>query len=61
MDNKCQHGSACIDRVGGYKCECLPGFTGVHCEVDIDECENNLCVNGKAWCSGLNEHFIKQS
>ncbi|XP_013412192.1 protein crumbs [Lingula anatina] len=30
----------------GYVCECVPGSTGVNCEVNIDECNSNPCVHG---------------
>ena len=37
-ENPCQNGATCIDGIGNYTCSCLQGFTGRHCEDDIDEC-----------------------
>lgn len=38
----------CVDKIGGYVCECDEGFEGEHCDVDIDECEKyKPCVHGK--------------
>lgn len=45
----------CQERVGGYVCECDPGFTGVNCETDINECETNPCVNGT--CTNLQNAY----
>ncbi len=29
-----------------YTAGCQPGFTGTNCEINIDECASNPCVNG---------------
>ncbi|XP_071550303.1 protein crumbs isoform X2 [Panulirus ornatus] len=34
------------EAAGGFICECIPGFTGDLCEININECESNPCVNG---------------
>ena len=44
----------CMDRIGGYTCECNEGFEGDHCQHDIDECkryapcEHGTCIDGRA-------------
>ena len=32
VSNPCQYDGTCRDLVNGYVCECLPAYTGVHCE-----------------------------
>ena len=45
-DHECQNGASCADPLANYTCNCLPGFEGDLCEINIDECLDNKCVNG---------------
>lgn len=49
----CQHGAGCVDLWNEYGCECMAGYTGRYCEVDIDECPGNLCENGATCVDGI--------
>ncbi|KAG6924243.1 neurogenic locus notch -like protein 1-like, partial [Chelydra serpentina] len=41
---KCLNNGTCVDRVGGYRCSCPPGYTGERCEGDINECLAKPCL-----------------
>ncbi|XP_044158357.1 protein crumbs homolog 1 [Bufo gargarizans] len=45
------------DEPKGYICKCGNGFTGVHCEQDINECESNPCQNGGT-CENLHGSYV---
>ncbi|XP_019646991.1 PREDICTED: neurogenic locus Notch protein-like [Branchiostoma belcheri] len=41
----CLHGR-CVNKDGGYKCTCNPGWTGQNCQQDLNECDGNPCKHG---------------
>jgi len=42
----CQNGGTCNNNAGSFECVCVPGWTGTHCERDINECAFLACMNG---------------
>ncbi|XP_072033451.1 uncharacterized protein [Amphiura filiformis] len=58
----CLNGASChrSSNSEGYVCDCLPGYTGNHCQIDIDECESNPCVNGLCY-QGVNSFLCSCS
>uniref|UniRef100_A0A3Q2XZ03 EGF-like domain-containing protein n=1 Tax=Hippocampus comes TaxID=109280 RepID=A0A3Q2XZ03_HIPCM len=53
----CLNGGSCVDNVGGFACECRPGFQGGRCETEIDECASQPCWNG-ANCRDYVNSFV---
>ena len=39
-----------------YECECQPGYTDKHCDVNIDDCASNPCKNGGRCKDGINSY-----
>ncbi|XP_033614877.1 protein crumbs homolog 2 [Fukomys damarensis] len=55
----CHHGALCVPQGPGpnsFRCYCVPGFQGPHCELDIDECASQPCQHG-ATCRNLADRF----
>lgn len=55
--NPCSNPTACANNAtcvpnydvkpNGYTCQCLPGFTGQMCEVNVDDCATQPCRRGR--------------
>ena len=47
----CSYGNysqgTCLDKVNGFSCTCDAGFSGVLCEVNVDDCRQASCGNGE--------------
>ncbi|XP_063095722.1 protein crumbs homolog 1 isoform X3 [Cavia porcellus] len=46
LSNPCLHGGDCEDLYSSYHCSCPSGWSGSHCELNIDECFSNPCIHG---------------
>ena len=44
--NPCLHGGTCIDGADSYTCDCAAGYSGQHCENNIDDCAYDPCARG---------------
>ncbi|XP_056132751.1 protein crumbs homolog 1 [Lampris incognitus] len=51
--NPCQNQAICRSRGDGYSCFCVPGFQGVHCQIDVNECFSQPCTNGATCVDNL--------
>lgn len=52
----CENSGTCQDAINGYSCQCILGYTGRHCETNIDECQEVECL-----VSHLAESLQKQT
>jgi hypothetical protein len=52
LDSPCVNKGQCWNGPGGYGCDCGPGWGGMHCEDNIDECAEGICQNDSS-CEDL--------
>ncbi|XP_072367573.1 protein crumbs homolog 1 isoform X1 [Scyliorhinus torazame] len=45
------------EHAAGYICKCQYGFTGLRCEMDVNECDSTPCQNGGT-CQNTMESYI---
>ncbi|XP_038060587.1 sushi, von Willebrand factor type A, EGF and pentraxin domain-containing protein 1-like [Patiria miniata] len=57
----CDHQATCVDLIDGYRCDCPPGYEGVHCTDDIDDCTDHRCVNEATCVDRLMGYFCQCS
>jgi hypothetical protein len=52
--NPCQNGGTCSGQYDVITCACPVGYSGVHCQTNINECASNPCQNGGNCEDGVN-------
>nr|CAD7398371.1 unnamed protein product [Timema cristinae] len=57
-NNPCQNNGTCLVSLMGdrYECECVQGFSGNDCEININECLSNPCQHGGTCVDGINSY-----
>jgi hypothetical protein len=48
------NGGTCTDNVNGFLCGCVPGFTGIRCQTNLNECASTPCQHGGTCTDSVN-------
>lgn len=51
--------SNCYNILYSFRCQCAAGFTGTHCELNVNECQSNPCKNQATCVDELNSYSCK--
>ncbi|XP_062611525.1 uncharacterized protein LOC134273339 [Saccostrea cucullata] len=57
--NKCQNGGTCVNLAPGFRCDCQPGYAGVNCEVNVNDCSGVSCTGGSTCIDMVNAHYCR--
>lgn len=53
--NPCFNGGHCIDGINWFMCDCLSGFAGPDCRININECASSPCAEGATCKDEIND------
>ena len=56
FNHECQNGASCSNPNEIFECQCLTGFEGDLCQINIDDCVNHDCVNGSTCQDLINDY-----
>ncbi|XP_051506018.1 protocadherin Fat 1-like [Myxocyprinus asiaticus] len=60
FSNPCLNGGSCLmTQSGGYFCKCSTGYSGTHCEVNINPCDSNPCLYGGTCIQSNLDYYCK--
>ena len=52
----CANGGSCTPMEPfNFICQCMSGYSGPNCEVDIDDCISSICPNNSICEDGVND------
>lgn len=52
----CNSGDETLTTMDNYFCRCKPGYAGVNCQENINDCLNATCHNGGSCVDGINSY-----
>ena len=59
---RCQNNGKCVPQTprghGSYLCDCAPGYTGMNCSTEINECDSYPCFRGERFFFAQLVHFF---
>ncbi|XP_030837335.1 fibropellin-3-like [Strongylocentrotus purpuratus] len=54
--NPCRNGGTCTDDDNRYLCQCMAGWAGVNCLINLNECLSQPCLHDGICLDGINSY-----